>query len=159
MAGDYRLAICIMATPGASSLTGNPPRRQPAKYPMVPSEWKLELPDMGCADGDEFGGCRRIEDAYERLVHLGQGTYGDVFQARDKQTQELVAVKRIKMDTDNKEGFPITALREIKILSKLATCDEAIGGQLLRDNIIRLREIVRSDSKFLNYNYPQIKLK
>ena len=135
-----------MATPGASTLRGNPPK--PARqYPMLPSEWRLELPDMGCADSDEFGGCRRIEDAYERLIHLGQGTYGDVFQAKDKETGEVVAVKRIKMETDNKEGFPITALREIKILSKLASFDERIGGQLLRDNIIRLREIVRSDSK------------
>ena len=52
-----------------------------------------------------FGpGCRRIEDAYERVGHLGQGTYGEVFKARDKSTGELVAVKRIKMENE-KEGF------------------------------------------------------
>jgi cyclin-dependent kinase 12/13 len=139
-----------MTTPhiGASSLTGGTAAgsaRPPPKYSMVPSEWKLELPDMGSADNVDFGGCRRIEDAYERINHLGAGTYGDVFKAKDRETGEVVAVKRIKMETDNKEGFPITALREIKILSKLAACDETINGDLLRDNIIKLREIVRSD--------------
>lgn len=139
-----------MTTPqvGASSLTGGTAAgssRPPAKYSMLPWEWKLEFPDMGCTDNVDFGGCRRIEDAYERINHLGQGTYGDVFRAKDRETGEIVAVKRIKMETDNKEGFPITALREIKILSKLAASDETINGELLRANIIKLREIVRSD--------------
>ncbi|KAL4536503.1 hypothetical protein Ndes2526A_g06019 [Nannochloris sp. 'desiccata'] len=146
-----------MTTPqvGASSLTGGTAAasaRPPAKYSMVPSEWKLELPDMGRTDNVDFGGCRRIEDAYERINHLGQGTYGDVFRAKDRETGEIVAVKRIKMETDNKEGFPITALREIKILSKLAASDEKINEELLRDNIIKLREIVRSDGHDSNNN-------
>jgi cyclin-dependent kinase 12/13 len=146
-----------MTTPqvGASSLTVGTAAgsaRPPAKYSMVPSEWKLELPDMGSTDNVDFGGCRRIEDAYERINHLGQGTYGDVFKAKDRETGEIVAVKRIKMETDNKEGFPITALREIKILSKLAASDESINGELLRDNIIKLREIVRSDGHDSNSN-------
>ena len=101
---------------------------------------------MGSGDNSQFGGCRRIEDAYERLVHVGGGTYGDVFKAIDKETREQVAVKRIKIGPDGKEGFPITAIREIKILSKLAHCEDKISGQLLRDNIIKLKEIVRSDS-------------
>jgi len=145
-----------MTTPqGASSLTGATApasARPPAKYSMVPSEWKLELPDMGSTDNVDFGGCRRIEDAYERINHLGQGTYGDVFRAKDRETGEIVAVKRIKMETDNKEGFPITALREIKILSKLAASDEKINDELLRANIIKLREIVRSDAHESNVN-------
>jgi cyclin-dependent kinase 12/13 len=107
---------------------------------------------MGSSDNVNFGGCRRIEDAYERINHLGQGTYGDVFKAKDRETGEIVAVKRIKMETDNKEGFPITALREIKILSKLASCDDKIKDELLRENIIKLREIVRSDGHDSNNN-------
>jgi cyclin-dependent kinase 12/13 len=140
-----------MSTPPLSaplpSVSGRPSGRAQPKYSMVPSEWKLELPDMGSAGDDAFGGCRRIEEAYDRLVHLGAGTYGDVYRARDVETGEIVAVKRIKMETDNREGFPITALREIKILSKLAASEVKIEGHLLRNNIIRLREIVRSDSE------------
>jgi cyclin-dependent kinase 12/13 len=55
-----------------------------------------------------------------------------VYLARDDKTGEYVALKKIRMDNE-KEGFPITAIREIKLLS-----------QLQHDNIIRLREIVRS---------------
>jgi serine/threonine protein kinase len=55
-----------------------------------------------------------------------------VYLAKDDKTGEYVALKKIRMDNE-KEGFPITAIREIKLLS-----------QLQHDNIIRLREIVRS---------------
>jgi hypothetical protein len=121
--------------------------RQP-KAVVVPDEWPLEFPDTGVTDAAAaFGGCRRIEDAYERLGNLGEGTYGDVFKARDKETNEMVAVKRIKTDKE-REGFPITAIREIKILSMLASSGETLGDELLRENVIRLREVVRSDSKF-----------
>lgn len=118
--------------------------RQSTKMPSVPQEWCLELPSEGKSGQNTFGGCRRIEDAYERVGQLGQGTYGEVFKAKDKETGEIVAVKKIKMENE-KEGFPITAVREIKILSKLAASDQELQGELMRNNIIRLREIVRSD--------------
>ena len=118
--------------------------RQSTKMPSVPQEWCLELPSEGKSGQNTFGGCRRIEDAYERVGQLGQGTYGEVFKAKDKETGEIVAVKKIKMENE-KEGFPITAVREIKILSKLAASDQELLGELMRNNIIRLREIVRSD--------------
>lgn len=53
----------------------------------------------------------------------------------DKDTQDKVALKKIRMDTE-KEGFPITAIREIKILSSLQ-----------HENVVNLREIVRSDGE------------
>jgi cyclin-dependent kinase 12/13 len=115
----------------------------------VPQEWCLELPSEGKSGENTFGGCRRIEDAYERVGQLGQGTYGEVFKAKDKETGEIVAVKKIKMENE-KEGFPITAVREIKILSKLAASDQELLGELMRNNIIRLREIVRSDAHASN---------
>lgn len=129
------------------------PQAQQKQHIPVPSEWYLEFPAKGNPvqrkDGPAsiFGpGCRRIEDAYERVGHLGQGTYGEVFKARDKSTGELVAVKRIKMENE-KEGFPITAVREIKILSMLAA-DESRFMEFERMNqaIIKLREVVRSDA-------------
>lgn len=115
-----------------------------SRHLNVPTEWKLEFPRQG--NSSLYGGCRRIEDSYERIAHLGQGTYGEVFKAIDKESKDLVAIKKIKMENE-KEGFPITAIREIKILSKLAACENEISGQLLRNNIIRLREIVRSDGE------------
>uniref|UniRef100_A0A915EKF8 Protein kinase domain-containing protein n=1 Tax=Ditylenchus dipsaci TaxID=166011 RepID=A0A915EKF8_9BILA len=57
-------------------------------------------------------------DVYERLSKIGQGTFGEVFKARCMKTGRLVALKKILMENE-KEGFPITALREIKMLQLL----------------------------------------
>jgi cell division cycle 2-like protein len=62
-------------------------------------------------------GCRSV-DLYERLNTISEGSYGVVYRAREKATGEIVALKRFKGDNLN-EGFPITALREIKTLTKV----------------------------------------
>ncbi|KAK3817427.1 MAG: Pkinase-domain-containing protein [Benniella sp.] len=59
------------------------------------------------------------EDLYERVGQVGEGTYGKVYKARNKQTGEYVALKRIRMEAE-KDGFPITAMREIKLLQSLS---------------------------------------
>ena len=41
--------------------------------------------------------------------------YGVVYKAREKKTGKLVALKRIKMEKE-KDGFPITSIREINIM-------------------------------------------
>ncbi|CAG2183292.1 unnamed protein product, partial [Oppiella nova] len=40
------------------------------------------------------------------------GTFGEVFKAKHRQTRKIVALKKVLMENE-KEGFPITALREI----------------------------------------------
>jgi serine/threonine protein kinase len=63
---------------------------------------------------------------------VGSGTYGMVYQARHKVTGEALALKKIKLDKDrDREGFPVTAVREIKILHALKHV-----------NIVDLKEIV-----------------
>lgn len=75
---------------------------------------------------------------YEKLMKVGQGTFGEVFKARDRASQQLVALKKILMENE-KEGFPITALREIRIL------------QLLNhENIINLIEVCRTKTSPFN---------
>ncbi|XP_052196226.1 cyclin-dependent kinase C-1 [Diospyros lotus] len=74
----------------------------------------------------------RSVDCFEKLEQIGEGTYGQVYMAREIKTGEIVALKKIRMDNE-KEGFPITAIREIKILKKLH-----------HENIIKLKEIVTS---------------
>lgn len=56
---------------------------------------------------------------YEVIKKIGQGTFGVVQKARDKKTGRLVALKQL-INHSAKEGFPITALREITILKKLS---------------------------------------
>ncbi|KAK4219404.1 kinase-like domain-containing protein [Rhypophila decipiens] len=65
-----------------------------------------------------FVGCSRIAD-YEILGKLGEGTFGEVHRARSRKTGALYALKKIIMHNE-KDGFPITALREIKLLKLLS---------------------------------------
>jgi serine/threonine-protein kinase BUR1 len=81
-----------------------------------------------------FYGTSYIKE-YEILRKLGEGTFGEVYQANRKITGEIVALKKILMHNE-KEGFPITALREIKLLKTLD-----------HSNIIRLEEMSIERSK------------
>ncbi|KAF8067735.1 kinase-like domain-containing protein [Lyophyllum atratum] len=69
------------------------------------------------AYGRIFGGCGMQAD-YEVTTKLGEGTFGEVHKAIHKETGNIVALKRILMHNE-KEGMPVTALREIKILKAL----------------------------------------
>jgi len=72
--------------------------------------------------------------SYERLNQIEEGSYGIVFRAKDKQTGEVVALKKLKLD-EEKHGFPITALREI---NSLMLCRH--------ENVVRIREVVVGDT-------------
>ncbi|KAG6911843.1 hypothetical protein DXG01_000090 [Tephrocybe rancida] len=72
--------------------------------------------------------------SYERLNQIEEGSYGVVFRARDKQTGDIVALKKLKLD-DEKNGFPITALREV---FSLMTCRH--------ENVVGVREVVVGDT-------------
>lgn len=65
-----------------------------------------------------FRGCSRITD-YEVMGKIGEGTFGEVHKAKSKKTGMVVALKKILM-INEKDGFPITALREIKTLKLLS---------------------------------------
>ncbi len=49
-------------------------------------------------------------ERYQRISKIGEGTYGVVYKARDKLTNEIVAVKKIRLDHED-EGIPSTAVR------------------------------------------------
>jgi cell division cycle 2-like protein len=94
-------------------------------------------------------GCRSVEE-FQCLNRIEEGTYGVVYRARDKRTDEVVALKRLKMEKE-KEGFPITSLREINTLLK---------GQ--HPNIVTVREIVvgsNMDKFFIVMDYVEHDLK
>ena len=95
------------------------------------------LPTKMSEDGSEWG--ERNIDIYEIVDKVGEGTYGEVFKSVLKsefiknnnsgQGLEQFALKKVRLENE-KEGFPITAVREIKILR-----------QLKHKNIINLKEI------------------
>lgn len=64
-----------------------------------------------------FVGCSPLEE-YDVSVKLGQGTFGEVKQAIQRPTGRIVALKKVTI-YDVKDGLPITALREIKLLKLL----------------------------------------
>ncbi|KAI8334724.1 Pkinase-domain-containing protein [Chlamydoabsidia padenii] len=93
--------------------------------------------------------CRSV-DVYERLNHIEEGSYGIVFRARDKTTGDIVAVKKLKLDKE-KNGFPITSLREIHTLMVAK-----------HPNIVNVREIVmgsRLDQVFIVMDFIDHDLK
>mgnify|MGYP004713573545 CR=1 FL=1 len=75
---------------------------------------------------------------YQILQKLGQGTFGVVQKAKDKETGKVVALKQL-LNHSAKEGFPITAMREITILKKLHD-----------ENILELIDMVYEAPKVLN---------
>ena len=65
-----------------------------------------------------FGG-HKIEK-YQRVEPVGTGAYGVVFKGLDTQTHETIAIKRIKIESEN-EGIPSTAIREISLLKEIGS--------------------------------------
>lgn len=56
---------------------------------------------------------------YEKIEKVGQGTYGVVYKARKHGSDTILALKKIRLENDDEEGVPSTALREIAILKEL----------------------------------------
>ena len=106
-----------------------------------------EIPDMGQvphSDATVYGQCVSVGDRYEKLGRLGEGTYGIVYKARDRQTQATVALKRCIPHHEASDGFPVTTLREIQ---SLRLCQG-------HPNIVQLEEIaVSRKGVFLVFEY------
>ncbi|KAG0223062.1 kinase-like domain-containing protein [Mortierella sp. GBAus27b] len=94
-------------------------------------EYRITIPEA--PQHPVLTGCRSVEN-YEKLNRISEGTYGVVYRARDRLTGEIVALKKLKLDQE-KNGFPITSLREIYTLL-LAK----------HPHIVNVREIVVGDT-------------
>jgi serine/threonine protein kinase len=58
-------------------------------------------------------------ERYGKIEKLGEGTYGVVYKAVARKTQQLVALKKIRVDVWS-EGVPATAMREISVLKEIS---------------------------------------
>lgn len=54
---------------------------------------------------------------YQKLSKIGEGTYGVVFKARQKDSNKLVALKKVRLNLH--EGVPTTTIREVAILKEM----------------------------------------
>ena len=81
---------------------------------------------------------------YEVLGVVGEGAYGVVLRCRNKDTSEIVAIKKFKESEDD-EVVRKTTLREVKILRMLK-----------HENIVELREAFRRKGKlYLVFEYVE----
>lgn len=82
------------------------------------------------------------KDLYAIVSQVGEGTFGKVYKARNVITNVHVALKRIRMEAE-KDGFPVTAMREIKLLQSLR-----------HQNVVRLYEMMVSNgSVYMVFEY------
>ncbi|TTB41859.1 Cyclin-dependent kinase 18 [Bagarius yarrelli] len=72
------------------------------------------------------------QETYVKLGKLGEGTYATVFKGRSKLTENLVALKEIRLE--HEEGAPCTAIREVSLLKNLKHA-----------NIVTLHDIIHTD--------------
>jgi hypothetical protein len=75
------------------------------------------------------------KDLYRIVNQVGEGTFGKVYKAQNTLSGGHVALKRIRMESE-KDGFPVTAMREIKLLQSLR-----------HENVVRLYEMMVSRGK------------
>lgn len=97
-----------------------------------------------------LSGCRSVYNTFERIERVSEGSYGIVWKARDLSTGNLAALKQIKFQGSasstttysgggandfSKDGFPVSALREINVLLALQ-----------HESIVSVQEMVVGDA-------------
>ncbi|OTF69367.1 cyclin-dependent kinase 13-like protein [Euroglyphus maynei] len=152
--GDLKMS----SSPNKSIIADNNIERiQPIHHPQFPSSTitlningqlktlprpKVIGKSVGLSNQNKQASSRDIKprsvDVFQIISQIGEGTYGQVYKARDTD-KCIVALKKVRLENE-KEGFPITAVREIKILR-----------QLNHENIVNLKEIVTDKEDALEF--------
>uniref|UniRef100_A0A3B4B8V5 Cyclin-dependent kinase 4 n=1 Tax=Periophthalmus magnuspinnatus TaxID=409849 RepID=A0A3B4B8V5_9GOBI len=78
---------------------------------------------------------------YEPVAEIGGGAYGTVYKARNTESGQFVALKSVRVQTDQ-NGLPISTVREVALLRRLEQFDHP--------NVVRLMDVCatqRSDQE------------
>ncbi|KAI1724171.1 protein kinase domain-containing protein [Ditylenchus destructor] len=91
----------------------------------------------------------RVLSHFTEPRKIGEGTYGTVFKAKCKKTDEYVALKQIRLNQGN-DGVPSTCIREICLLKELK-----------HPNIVQLRDVIlnKGDRLYMVFEYIDQDLK
>ncbi|XP_038634861.1 cyclin-dependent kinase 12 [Scyliorhinus canicula] len=127
--------------PGTDPSSPDSPEQKtpPPSLPVPKKRPKICCPRYGEKKETESDWGKRCVDKFDIIGITGEGTYGQVYKAKDKDTGEMVALKKVRLDNE-KEGFPITAIREIKILR-----------QLTHTSVVNMKEIVTDKQDALDF--------
>lgn len=88
-----------------------------------------------------------LED-FMKLEKIGEGTYGVVYKGRNKKTNQLVAMKKIRLEAED-EGVPSTAIREISLLKELK-----------HPNVVGLEDVIMQENRlYLIFEFLSMDLK
>lgn len=110
-----------------------------------------------------------MASAYQKIEKIGEGTYGVVYKARDRNSGQVVALKKIRLESEE-EGVPSTAIREISVLKELHHENvvryqqfTVLWSEMLRKLSIaerRLLDVVHNDNKlYLVFEFLDLDLK
>ncbi|PBL02596.1 Pkinase-domain-containing protein [Armillaria gallica] len=118
------------------------PRTAEAELPSKAPTPPVDEEQLFGVDSDKPLASSSRDGSYNIVSQVGEGTFGKVYKAQNVQTGVHVALKRIRMESE-KDGFPVTAMREIKLLQSLRHA-----------NVVRLYEIlVSSGAVYMVFEY------
>lgn len=140
-----------LPTPAASSVPPSGAFAPPSTSTRLPTPSAI---NQNASDNNEtsevdlYGACRPVK-SFQKLNQIGEGAYGTVYRGIDKATGRMVALKRVILHNEKQDGFPLTSLREIRML-------KLIGRH---PNCVRLEEIAvgrKRDGVFLVFEYCEV---
>ncbi|RZB49513.1 probable serine/threonine-protein kinase At1g54610 isoform X2 [Glycine soja] len=126
----------------ANPRLSNPPKH--LRWEQVAAGWP---PWLTAVCGEALGGwIPRKADTFEKIDKIGQGTYSNVYKAKDMMTGKIVALKKVRFDNWEPESVKFMA-REILILRRLD-----------HPNVVKLQGLVTSRmscSLYLVFDYME----
>ncbi|GAB0137416.1 hypothetical protein EsDP_00005681 [Epichloe bromicola] len=149
---------------------------RPSKRQRVAHEAGTGSPQRDASTGDSKAATRllRFEHAaswaksrsvenYDKLNDIEEGTYGWVARGIERSTGKVVALKRLKLEPSDRNGLPVTGLREIQILQdckhrNIVALEELTWTCLFPNNhssIFLVLEFVEHDLKGVLEDMPE----
>lgn len=129
--------------PGTAPLKAVPEAKARALALMNPKPAPVIASSGASTDGGQDMGERMNEEVRQQFVigkEIGQGTYANVYVAHYRHDpRALVAIKKIKINAEQKDGVSVDSIREIKFLSELS-----------HPNVIKLHAVFSSKEQNLS---------